>query len=114
MKLVVIFITGYSGHSVDEVPLGWRVDPAFELSPRDLLDNLFVSWVSYEIGRDFYYRLQWSVHWWSPSLMTSWPPAFEPSPHDLLDNLFISWVSNEIGRDFITSVSGHSVDEFIC
>ena len=108
MKLVVIFITGYSGHPVDKVPLRWRVDPrlragtaspvgqficklskqwnwswfvlpvtavipltkslfddeltsAFEQSLRDLLDNLFVSWLRNEIGCDFYYRCQWDI-----------------------------------------------------
>ena len=34
---------------------------AFGFSPRDLLDNLFVSWVSNEIGRDFYYLCQLDI-----------------------------------------------------
>ena len=107
MKKVVIFITGYSG------PLHWRIPssmaccplpPPFKPSPSDLLDNLFISWVSNEKSRDLYYRLHWSFPWWSffDGALTSTfePVAFEPSSRDLLDNLFFSWEGNEISRDF--------------
>ena len=88
MKLVVIFITGYSGHSKSH--FDDELIPAFEPSPHDLLDNLFVSGVCNEIGRDFLLPVTLVIPLTKSLFDDELTSVFEPSPHDLLDNLFVS------------------------
>ena len=67
-----------------------ELTPAFEPSPRDLLDNLFVIRVSYEIGRDLPVTVVIPL---TKSLFDDEVDprrAFELSLRDLLDNIFVS------------------------